>query len=311
MDSITKAQSLFFLAVFIFVCVQIRVVYAQKFDSLTQKVTFYPGSLLISHSPKPLTFYEDTKLLNVHIVFNFTEFGRSFAMNNRSCSPPMGKFYDQLSLTIRSFQKVIRRLLSLPGLSTLVECDTYSPGISGSSLVRSRECHVQEHIKVLFPSVKLGLYNFAMACLWTKDWLLGNKCVRHSKWMCYAGGLGLFWAIYTATVHKCEENHVKNLKAALRTLSRTMSISQSMMCIINRKVVYLFKITDQIGSKLNVMAKDLKIVDDTFSVWQTQLKRFANMVRCHKGLTMEFLSKYTAGLSHAFVAFLRLFFRIL
>lgn len=71
MDSITKAQSLLFLAVFSFVPIQIHVVYAQKFDSLTQKVTFYPGSLLISHSPKPLTFYEDTKLLNVHTVFNF------------------------------------------------------------------------------------------------------------------------------------------------------------------------------------------------------------------------------------------------
>ena len=53
-----------------------------------------------------------------------------------------------------------------------------------------------------------------------------------------------------------------------------MSISQSMIRIINGKVVYLFKITDQIGSKLDVLAQDLKIVDDTFSVWQTQLKRF-------------------------------------
>ena len=53
-----------------------------------------------------------------------------------------------------------------------------------------------------------------------------------------------------------------------------MSISQSMMHIINGKVVYLFKTTDQIGSKLNVLAQDLKIFDNTFSVWQTQLKRF-------------------------------------
>ena len=140
-----------------------------------------------------------------------------------------------------------------------------------------------------------------------RQWLLGNRRVRHSNWMCRAGGLGLFRAIYTATGHKCEENHVKNLKAALRTLSRAMSVSESIMRIINGKVVYLFKITDQIGSKLNVLAKDLKIVEDTFSVWQTQLKRLANTVRCHEGLTMEFLSKYTAGLSRAFVAFLRLF----
>ena len=53
-----------------------------------------------------------------------------------------------------------------------------------------------------------------------------------------------------------------------------MTISQSMRCIINEKVVYLFKITDQIGSKLEVLPQDLKIVDDTFYVWQTQLKRF-------------------------------------
>ena len=53
-----------------------------------------------------------------------------------------------------------------------------------------------------------------------------------------------------------------------------MSISQSMMHIINGKVVYLFKITDQIGSKLNVLAQDLKIFDNTFYLWQTQLKRF-------------------------------------
>ena len=53
-----------------------------------------------------------------------------------------------------------------------------------------------------------------------------------------------------------------------------MPISQSMMHIINGKVLYLFKTTDQIGSKLNVLAQDLKIFDNTFSLWQTQLRRF-------------------------------------
>ena len=67
---------------------------------------------------------------------------------------------------------------------------------------------------------------------------------------------------------------MKNFKAALRTLSHAMSISRSIMRIINGKMVYLFKITDQIGSKWNVLAQDLKIIDDTFSVWQTQLERF-------------------------------------
>ena len=67
---------------------------------------------------------------------------------------------------------------------------------------------------------------------------------------------------------------MKNFKVALRTLSHAMSISRSIMRIINGKMVYLFKITDQIGSKWNVLAQDLKIIDDTFPVWQTQLERF-------------------------------------
>ena len=229
-------------------------------------------------------------------------------MNNRSCCPPMGKFYDQLLLTIRSFQKVIRRLLSLPGFSTLVECDTYLPRYFQFMVGQVSRMSCPRAYKSSISECKTWALQFCRGMsMDERQWLLGNRRVRRSNWMCHAGGLGLFRAIYTATGHKCEENHVKNLKAALRTLSRAMSISQSMMRIINGKVVYLFKITDQIGSKLNVLAKDLKIVDDTFSAWQTQLKRFANTVRCHEGLTMEFLSKYTAGLSRAFVAFLRLF----
>ena len=33
-----------------------------------------------------------------------------------------------------------------------------------------------------------------------------------------------------------------------------MSISQSMMRVINRKVVYLFKTTDQMNSKLDILS---------------------------------------------------------
>ena len=140
-----------------------------------------------------------------------------------------------------------------------------------------------------------------------RQWLLGRSRTRRSNWMCHAGGLGIFRAIWTGTGHKCEENHVKKLKATLRTLSRAMSISQSMMRIVNGKVVYLFKITDQMNSKLDIFSQDLKIVQDTFTNWQRQLKKFVNSVRCHEGLTMEFLSKYTAEINRAFFTFLRLF----
>ena len=35
-----------------------------------------------------------------------------------------------------------------------------------------------------------------------------------------------------------------------------MSISQSMMRVINGKVEYLFKITDQMNSKLDILSQD-------------------------------------------------------
>ena len=79
------------------------------------------------------------------------------------------------------------------------------------------------------------------------------------------------------------------------------------MRVINRKVVYLFKITDHMNSKLDILSQDLKIVKNTFAAWQRQLKKFANSVRCHEGLMMEFLSKYTAEINRAFVTFSRLF----
>ena len=122
MDSRPRSQPLRCL---ILVFVQFSVIRSQNFDSLMQRVAFYPAPLMISHSPKPLTFYAETKLLNVHTVFNFTDLSGSFAMSNKFCSVPLEKFFDQLFLTVRGFQKVVRRLLSLPGFSTLVECDTY------------------------------------------------------------------------------------------------------------------------------------------------------------------------------------------
>ena len=61
--------------------------------------------------------------------------------------------------------------------------------------------------------------------------------------------------------------NVRKLKATLRTLSSAMSISQSMMHVIYGKVVYLFKITDQMNSKLDILSQDLKIVQYTFTGW--------------------------------------------
>jgi len=100
---------------------------------------------------------------------------------------------------------------------------------------------------------------------------------------------------------------MSNLKKTLKTLTRAMSTSQNLIRVVNGKVVYLFKVADQLNSKLHVLSTDLKMIDDTFSDWQNQLKKFSNKVQCHDSMTMEFFSKYTVEINRAFTAFLRLF----
>ena len=125
--------------------------------------------------------------------------------------------------------------------------------------------------------------------------------------MCHAGVFGLFRAIYRSTGHKCEPNHVSNLKETLSQLTRAMRLSQHLVRVVDGKVVYLFKIADQFNSKLDVLGQNLKRVDNTFADWQSQLKTFSNSIRCHESMTMDFLSKYSTEVNRAFAAFLRLF----
>ena len=124
MDSRGKSQFIVSFSLMI-VLFSSSIVLSQQFDSFTQKITFYPASLMVSHNPKPLTFYDNTKLLNIHTVLKFIDFGMHFSMSSNFCSDFKEKFFNDLLSTVRDFQKVARRLLSLPGFSTLVECDTY------------------------------------------------------------------------------------------------------------------------------------------------------------------------------------------
>ena len=94
MDYKGKPQPYSCLLIMLFLCVMVHLSVSQSFDSLTQKVTFYPTSLMISHSP--LNFYDNTKLLNIHTILKFPDLGASFRMSNSSCSATREKFFDDL-----------------------------------------------------------------------------------------------------------------------------------------------------------------------------------------------------------------------
>ena len=68
MDSNGRTQPLLvgLCIISVIVCLNFELVLSlQSNGYLSERVTFYPASLIVSHNPKPLTFYENKKLLNV------------------------------------------------------------------------------------------------------------------------------------------------------------------------------------------------------------------------------------------------------
>ena len=269
MDSNGRTQPLLvgLLIISVIVCLDFELVLSLQSNAyLSERVTFYPASLIVSHNAKPLTFYENTKLLNVHIVLNFTDFGERLSMSNHSCSLHDGRFFNEILNSFRDFQKTLRRLLSLPGFSNLVECDTYLPRYYQFMTGQPTRMPCPRAYRSSISECKTWALNACRSISSDEQkWLKTNPRPKRSNWMCHAGLFGIFRAIYKSTGHRCQPNHVSHLKEALRTMSRAMAISQSMIRSVNGKVVYLFKIADHLNSKVNVLSRNLHVVDEVLS----------------------------------------------
>ena len=157
--------------------------------------------------------------------------------------------------------QTLRRLLSLPGFSNLVECDTYLPRYyqfmagqpSSMSCARAYRSSISE--------CKTWALNACRSISSDeRKWLTANPRPKRSNWMCHAGLFGIFRAIYKSTGHRCQSNHVSHLKETLHKISRAMAISQLMIRSINGKVVYLFKIADHLNSKVNILSRNLRVI---------------------------------------------------
>ena len=83
-------------------------------------------------------------------------------------------------------------------------------------------------------------------------------------------------------------------------------MSQSLTRVIYGKLIYIAKITDSLTTKVSRLSQDLRIVDRTFSQWQSQLNELSKETACHESMLLEFLSKHSAAVNRAFVALLRL-----
>lgn len=261
---------------------------------------------MISHNDQPLIFYSDTKLLHLVTHLKAIPPGPSLQMIS-NCSIPHTTFFGSLLNTIHNTQRIMNRLLSLSSFSNLLECDSYLRRYYtyATGLVSRMTCP-RHYQPTLAASKAWALQNCHSFTTHEKIFLTGHSRTRRTSFLCHAGVLGVFRKIYEALGHSCEPNHITNLKDTLRKLTATVRLSQSMMHVLNDKIVYVLKATDSLTTKLNRLAHDLKIIDNTFSTWQDQLNRFTAISKCHESLLYEFLSKHANAVNRAFASLLRL-----
>lgn len=73
---------------------------------------------------KPLILYRDTKLVSIHM--DLPSFSRGgYPVLNSTCDPNLSTFYDRVLSSMRTVQRAINRLISIHGVTDLLECDSY------------------------------------------------------------------------------------------------------------------------------------------------------------------------------------------
>ena len=94
------------------------------YDLNSQRFTYYPESLMLSRTPKAITFYQDTKLLKLFIDLRTPEIGHDFTINN-TCDSDKSHFLGQLLEQLRTVQKSMQRTTFSHSYTSLIECDSY------------------------------------------------------------------------------------------------------------------------------------------------------------------------------------------
>ena len=79
---------------------------------------------IVEKNSNSMVFFRDTKLVSVHLDLPRVQKGDSMVINS-SCDPELSEFYDRVLMSIRGVQRATSRLLSIQGVTDLLECDSY------------------------------------------------------------------------------------------------------------------------------------------------------------------------------------------
>lgn len=172
-------------------------VFADDISPTGQRVTFHPSALMISKQATPLLFFSETTLMNLAIDLPVLQARAVYRMES-NCSQLHQEFFDDLLTRITHTQQTIHRVISLPGFSNLLECDTYLHRYYRYSTgIVSRMICPRTYQPSLHDCKVWALEAITNISPTERMFLMSSQRTRRSSWMCHAGFFLAFSAKFT------------------------------------------------------------------------------------------------------------------
>lgn len=170
-----------------------------EYDATGREVSFYPNAMMLATNPKAMVFFRDTKLVSMHLNLPHVQKGDSTVINS-TCDPELAKFYDRVLMSIRGVQRATSRLLSIQGVTDLLECDSYLRRfyayVTGSQ--STLQCQKRHYANNLQDCKSWALRDCHATSPHENVWLAStNYRKRRSPWYCWAGLAGIPRFFYT------------------------------------------------------------------------------------------------------------------
>ena len=283
----------------------IHLVDANEFDAAGQAIGLYPTAMMLSTNPKALVFYQETRMVSLHMSLRGSPKLNS-PIHNNSCDPVLAKFYEHVLSSIRSVQRVTTRLFSIQGVTNLLECDSYLRRfynyISGFDSTLS--CASRYYADSLAKCKQWAFDSCKVQTPQEREWLKARH--KRSSYWCHAGLAGIPRFFYTLGGGKCENSGFTNLLSVLRNFASTMTHAHSLTKVLNGKIIYLVRASDSMNSKLTQVINSLHRISGAFTGWKEQFNSFAKKEHCHFNMQQEFVALYSMEINRALISLLRL-----
>lgn len=150
-------------------------------------------------------------------------------------------------MSIRGVHHAISRLLSIQGVTDLLECDSYLrclyAYVTGSQ--STLQCKKRHYANNLQDCKSWALRDCHATSPHENAWLAStNDRKRRSPWYCWAGLAGIPRFFYTLGGGHCDSPNYFGLTTVLQEYAATMDAAQRVIRVVNGKTVYLVKTTD-------------------------------------------------------------------